>query len=123
MPGKHADEERMFCLRRETQDIVLGRFTVDKPDSESKVREEFYYRTTVQGDLVLALTATFQFTIDDVDNELLKKVTWQTYGEVAGDGTKPLPITPDLKAEFEAEKKLWLAVEKKLSKQRRAKKE
>ena len=107
---------RFFILRTDNQNIVLLHFTETKPDNDSRIRREFYYCTTSQGDLALALSATFQFAKDDVDNELLKKVTWQTYGTAAGDGSKPLPITADIRTQFEAEKKIWLGQENQLKK-------
>jgi hypothetical protein len=118
LPIEH--EQRIFCLRTDNQDIVLVHTYETKPDEQSKKRKEYYYRTTAKGDLALAVIARFEFTIDDVDNELLKKVTYETYGEVSGDGKKPLAITDDIRADFEAEKKLWLKSQKKLGKKARA---
>ena len=83
------------------------------------MRREYYYRANAKGGLALALTATFQFTITDVDDDVLKNVTSQTYGETAGDGTQPLAITPEIKAKFETEKKFWLKLEKSLKKKER----
>jgi hypothetical protein len=112
------DGQRLFCLRIDNQDVVLLRRVETKPSEDTKNREEFYYRTTAKGDLVLALTAAFEFTIDDVDNEIFKKVTYETYGEVSGDGKKPFAMTATIKADFEAEKKYWLKMQKKLAKKR-----
>jgi len=120
MPTKQ--EERLFCVRTNNQDIVLVNAVETKPNEDTKKRKEIYYRTTVKGDLVLAVSVNFDFTIDDVDNELLKKVTFTTYGDVSGDGSKPLAITADVRAKFEAEKKYWLGLEKKLGKKGRNKK-
>ncbi len=114
------DEERLFCLRTDNQDVVLMHRVETKPDENTKKRKEIYYRTTARGDLVLALVVRFEFNIDDVDNEILKKVTYETYGEVSGDGKKPLAITADLRTQFEAEKKYWLGMQKKLGKKGRA---
>lgn len=109
-------EERLFCLRTDNQDILLTHRVETKPDESTKKRREIYYRTTAKGELVLAVVVRFEFTIDDVDNEILKKATYETYGEVSGDGKKPLAITADLLARFEAEKKYWLGLHKKLGK-------
>lgn len=121
MPTHEA--ERIFCVRTNNQDIVLVDAMETKPNEDTKKRKEIYYRTTAKGDLVLALIVRFEFNIDDVDNELLKKVTYETYGEVSGDGKKPLAITDDLRAKFEAEKKFWLGLQKKLGKKRRTRKD
>jgi hypothetical protein len=122
LPGKHDGDARIFCVRKDNQDIVLMQRVESKPDTRSILRREFYYRTTAQGDLLLALTATFQFGIDDVDNEILKSATWDTYGDTAIAGAKARPFTADIKAEFDEEKKFWLAQEKKLKKQERSQK-
>lgn len=110
--------QRLFCLRTDNQELVLIHRVETKPSEDTKNREEFYYRTTAKGDLVLALSAVFEFTIDDVDNELLKKVTYETYGEVSGDGKKPFAMTSTIKADFEVEKKYWLKTQKKLAKKK-----
>lgn len=118
MPAE--DGERLFCVRTDNQDLVLTRRVETKPDENTKKRKEVYYRTTAKGDLVLVVIARFEFNIDDVDNEILKKVTYETFGEVSGDGKKPLAIDDDIRANFEAEKKIWLKSQKKLGKMVRA---
>ncbi|HEY3915000.1 MAG TPA: hypothetical protein VGN61_10985 [Verrucomicrobiae bacterium] len=114
------DEERLFCLRTDNQDVVLTHRVETKPDEDTKKRKEVYYRTTAKGDLVLAVVVRFEFNIDDVDNEILKKVTYETFGAVSGDGKKPLAIDDNIRANFEAEKKYWLKSQKKLGKMVRA---
>jgi hypothetical protein len=114
--GKDETEKRILITRMDNHDIILAHFTETKPGEDSKIRRERYYRTNAKGDLVLALKATFQFTITDVDNDVLKNVTCETYGEMAGDGSAPLPITPEIKAQFMAERKFWLKAQKSLKK-------
>jgi hypothetical protein len=115
--GKDETEKRILIVRLDNYDIIIAHFTETKPTEDSKIRRESYYRTTAKGDLVLALKATFQFSISDVDNDVLKDVTFDTYGETAGDGETPLPMTPDIKAQFMAERKFWLKTQKSLKKQ------
>jgi len=98
---------------------VLMRRTETKPQDEAKTRTDFYYRTDPNGELALALKATFHFTLDELDEEHLKRVTWETFGAVSGDASPPLPITPEITAQFQAEKKYWLAQQKKLQKMKR----
>jgi hypothetical protein len=43
-------------------------------------------------------------------------MTLQTYSDLPGD-PRAQPVTPEIKAQFEAEKKLWLSQQKKLKKQ------
>jgi hypothetical protein len=121
MPSGH--DQRLFCLRTNNQDIIIVHTIETKPDENTKRRKEFYYRTTAKGDLVLAVSVSFEFEIDELDNETIRKLTSETYGDVSGDGKKPLPITADMLAKFEAEKKYWLGLEKKIRKLGRGKKE
>ncbi len=115
--GKTEDDKRILIARLDNGDVVLAHTTVIKPHEDSKIRHEYYYRANAKGDLALALEATFLFTITDVDNDVLKRVTWDTYGAAAGDGGPALAITPEVKAQFEAEKKFWFKQEKSLKKQ------
>ncbi|HZQ48193.1 MAG TPA: hypothetical protein VFC07_14350 [Verrucomicrobiae bacterium] len=115
-------EQRFFCLRTNNQDIVIVHAVETKPDEQTKKRKEWYYRTTAKGELILALSVLFEFEIDDQDNDILKKLTYQTYGEVSGDGKKPLAITDEVRAKFEVEKKYWLGLEKKIRKLAKAQK-
>ena len=64
----------------------------------------------------MVLQATFQFTISDTDTDILKKVTWQTFGAVSGGGEPAQPISSDILSEFKAEKKFWLGQAKALRK-------
>jgi hypothetical protein len=114
--GKSEDDKRMLIARVDNGDIVFAHIITSKPEAGTKVRREYYYRANAGGNLALALTATFQFTISDVDNDVLKNVTSQTYGETTGDGTQPLAITPEITARFETEKKFWLKQQKDLKK-------
>ncbi len=115
MPGKNEHEERFFFFRADSQDVVLVHRTETKKE-DTEYRKEFYYRATINGDLALVLSATFHFEIDDVDNELLKDMSFETYGEKSGESHKPLPITKELRDKFEIEKKYWLGIQKKLAK-------
>jgi hypothetical protein len=123
MSSPAKDEGRVFILRPDNHSIVLMHYTESKNADDTKSRKETYYRTTSQGDLTLALTANFQFTLDELEGEHLKKVTWQTYGQTSGDGSKPRPIDSDMQGKFEAEKKFWLGMEKKLKKMEKKKPE
>jgi hypothetical protein len=117
MPDKAG--ERFFLLRTDNHhDVVLVHRTENQPNETTKYRKDFYYRATMGGDLVLALSAKFRFEIDDVDNELLKDLTFQPYG---GGGTNSQPMTSDVQKKFETEKKYWLGVQKKLAKTLRRK--
>jgi hypothetical protein len=110
-------EERLFCLRTDSRDVVMMHRTDTQPDENTKYRRENYYLAGTNGDLVLALSVKFRFEIDDVDNELLRDVKLQTYGGTAVvEGQKPEPITKDIKSRYEAEKKYWLGMQKKLAK-------
>jgi hypothetical protein len=117
--GTSEDDKRILIERVDNGDIVFAHIITSKPEADTKMRREYYYRANAKGGLALALTATFQFTITDVDDDVLKNVTSQTYGETAGDGTQPLAITPEIKAKFETEKKFWLKLEKSLKKKER----
>ena len=114
--GTSEDDKRMLIVRMDNGDIVFAHTTVSKPKADAKLRREYYYRANAKGGLELALTATFQFEITDVDDDVLKNVTSETYGGTAGYGGKPLAITSEVKAKFEAEKKFWLKQEKSLKK-------
>lgn len=116
MPDKSG--ERFFLLRTDNHDLVLVHRTENQPDENTKYRREFYYRATMGGELVLALSAKFRFEIDDVDNELLKDLKFQPYG---GGGTNSQPMTSDVQKKFETEKKYWLGVQKKIAKTLRRK--
>jgi hypothetical protein len=115
IPGKHEGEGRVLFVRTDNHDLVLMQHS-ESVDGDSKTRQEMYYRTTNEGNLVLALSATLQSAKDEADNDVLKKVNLQTYGRIAGDGTKLLPITPEITTKFAAEKKFWLEQEKKYRK-------
>jgi hypothetical protein len=117
--GKSEDDKRMLLVRMDTHDLVFAHTIVSKPEEDVKMRREYYYRPDAQGDLALALKATFRFTITDVGNEVLQNVTWETYGQRTGDGTQPLAITPEVQAQFKTEKKFWLKQEKSLKKKER----
>jgi hypothetical protein len=114
--GKTEDEKRMIIERMDTHDLVFAHTIVSTPKEDSKIRHEYYYLVNAQGDLALALKVTFQFTITDVDNDVLQKVTLVAYGEKASDDGKTLAITPDVAAQFKTEKKFWLKAEKSLKK-------
>jgi hypothetical protein len=116
LEGTTEGDKRMLILRLDNQDLVFAHFDESHPSATTKVRHEFYYRTTTEGNLTLALTATFQYEISDVEAEILKKVTWTTFGSQAGDGGKPVPMTADIRAQFESEKKLWWSQEKRIKK-------
>jgi len=117
MAGKSENDKQILIVRLDTHDVVFAHTIESKPTPDSKMRWEYYYRANAQGDLALALKATFRYAITDVDNEVLQKVTCETYGETAGDDGKMLAITPGVKAQFETEKKFWLKQEKSLNKQ------
>ena len=114
--GASEDEKRMIFVRMDTHDIVFAHTMVTKPKEDSKMRREYYYRVNAKGDLALALKVTFRFTINDVDNDVLQKVTLETYAEKAGDDGKTLAISSEVEAQFKTEKKFWLKAEKGLKK-------
>ena len=120
VPGKKEGEGRVFFVRPDNHEIVLMKHAETvSDDGESKTREETYYRTSPDGNLALVLTARLRFTKDLADNDILKDVNLQTYGQITADASKPLPITPEIRSEFETEKKFWLKQEKKLKKSER----
>lgn len=109
-------EERMFGLRTDNRDVVMMHRTDTQPDENTKYRREYYYLAGTNGDLRLALSVKFRFEIDDVENELLRDVNLQIYGgATVVDGQKPEPITKDIQSKFEAEKKYWLKMQKKVA--------
>jgi hypothetical protein len=115
--GKEPHELKYLIVRLDNRDVVMARVTASEPKDDMKLREERYYLTTAQGDLALALEVTFEFKVNDVDSDVLKNVTWQAYGQTPGGET--LPVTPEVKEQFETEKKFWLKQEKSLKKQAR----
>jgi hypothetical protein len=119
MEGDSEDEKRMILVRMDTHDIVFAHTIVTKPKEDLKMRREYYYRVNARGDLALALKATFRFNISDVDNDVLQSVSWETYGEKAGDDGETLAITPEVTAQFKVEKKFWLKQEKAMNKMER----
>ena len=116
--GKDPHEMKYLILRPDNHDVVMARVTASEPKDDMKSREERYYLTTAQGDLALALEVTFVFKVNDVDSDVLKNVTLQAYGQTPG-ARDTLPVTPEVKANFETEKKFWLGQEKQLKKQAR----
>lgn len=116
MAGKEQNEQKMLIVRMDNRDLIFASIMETKTDYDSKIRREYYYRVTPGGDLALALKVTFQFRVTDTDTDILSNMSLQTYSDAVGSGgTKP--ITPEVKAHFEAEKKLWLSQKKKLKKQ------
>jgi hypothetical protein len=118
--GKDETEKRIMIVRMDNHDLIFAHFTETAPHDNAKTRREYYFRPTPAGDLALALKVTFQFRISDTDTDLLEGMTYETYDDAGGKGEDALPVTPEIKAKFETEKKLWLAQEKQLKKKERA---
>jgi hypothetical protein len=116
MVGTDDGEKQVMIVRMDNRDLIFARFTETKPHDDSKIRHEYYFRATSAGHLALALQVTFQFRITDTDTDIIKDMTLQTYSDLPGD-PRAQPVTPEIKAQFEAEKKLWLSQQKKLKKQ------
>jgi hypothetical protein len=116
LPGKDEKERKVLIMRVDNRDLVFARFVEIRPNDDSKIRREYYFRVTQKGDLALALEATFQFRISDTDTDLLNYMTLQAYGDKADAAANIAPLTPEIKAQFEAEKKLWLGQQKNLKK-------
>lgn len=116
MPGKDDHERKVLIVRLDNRDLVFARFTELKPHEDSKVRQEYYFRTTPKGDLAMVLQVTFLFRITDTETDILKDVRAQTFGGPAGNANAQ-PITKDMQAQFDAEKKSWLGQQKALKKQ------